>query len=128
MDSKLREAVQIVRRGKKQVTWDAESAKEYNDALALVLDLAESVLAIGAKIPTTEEIKIKGLQGQMKEGEKVKSCPFCGCIDSDISIIDVADREGTPQVRQCRNCGANGEFAYNAKQATENWNRRSTDD
>lgn len=47
----LKNAVREVRGGRKQVTWDAESAKEYNDALDLVLDLAESVLSVAGKMP-----------------------------------------------------------------------------
>lgn len=47
----LKNAVREVRVGRKQVTWDAESAKEYNDALNLVLDTCESVLDVWAKMP-----------------------------------------------------------------------------
>lgn len=55
----LKNAVREVRGGRKQVTWDAESAEEYNDALNLVLDTCETVLAVGAKMP--EKKKLTGL-------------------------------------------------------------------
>ena len=77
----LKNAVREVRGGRKQVTWDAESAKTYNDALNLVLDTCESVLAVWAKMP--EKKGFYGLaEGNHLIDEAIDACTlaFAGMI------------------------------------------------
>lgn len=43
-EQELREAVKIVRKGRKEVTWDKDKADEYNKALDIVLSVNQQVL------------------------------------------------------------------------------------
>jgi len=45
-------------------------------------------------------------------------------MKQEIVIIDIPDREGTPQVVKCSNCGAQGGFGYTPEQAIEEWDLR----
>jgi Lar family restriction alleviation protein len=56
---------------------------------------------------------------------KVLACPHCGNEEGEIVIIDCADREGTPQVVKCSDCGAEGPFGYTMEKAIEEWERRN---
>ncbi|MFA5031273.1 MAG: Lar family restriction alleviation protein [Patescibacteria group bacterium] len=55
---------------------------------------------------------------------KILACPFCGCEEGEIVIIDCADREGTPQVVKCVECGAQGPFGYTMEKAIAYWEER----
>lgn len=84
-DELIKESIEILRKSRYEVTWDAEKASEYDTALQKLLDLANAYLKVGEGMPE------ENLKYIYETYLKTKVVPFSADGSNAVKLSDAVD-------------------------------------